>query len=51
MTPQELKHSSPRTNSKAIPDIDELTTKDLLDGDHVDALEALNKYQEQTKTW
>jgi hypothetical protein len=51
MTPQELKHDSPRTNSKAIPDIDELTTKDLLDGDRVDALKALNKYQEQTKTW
>jgi hypothetical protein len=49
MTLQELKHSSPRTNPKAIPDIDKLTTKDLLDGDRVDALETLNKYQAQTK--
>jgi hypothetical protein len=49
MTPQELKHGSPRTNTMAIPDIDKPTTKDLLDGDRVDALEALNKYQAQTK--
>jgi hypothetical protein len=49
MTLQELKHGLPRTNPKAIPDIDKLTTKDLLDGDRVDALETLNKYQAQTK--
>jgi hypothetical protein len=49
MTLHELSHGSPQTNPKAIPDIDKLTTKDLLDGDCVDALEALNKYQAQTK--
>jgi hypothetical protein len=33
------------------PDVDELTSKDLIDGDHVFALQALNKYQAQTKAW
>jgi hypothetical protein len=51
MTLQELKHGSPRTSTMAMPDIDEATTNDLLDGDHVSALEALNKYQAQTKAW
>jgi hypothetical protein len=51
MTPQELKHGSPRRNKSAVPDIDELTSKDLIDGDRVLALQALNKYQVQTKAW
>jgi hypothetical protein len=51
MTPHELKHGSPRTKPKAIPDIDEPTTKDLLDGDRVNALDALSKYQAATKAW
>jgi hypothetical protein len=38
MTPHGLKHGSPRTNSKAILDIDELTSKDLLNGDRVNAV-------------
>jgi transposase InsO family protein len=45
MTPQELKHRSPRTNKLAIPEVDKPTSKDLIDGDHVLALQALNKYQ------
>jgi hypothetical protein len=48
---QELKHGSPRANSTATPDVDESTSKDLIDGDRVLALEALNKYQAQTKAW
>jgi hypothetical protein len=51
MTPQELKHGSPRTNRSAIPDVDEPTSKDLIDGDRVFALQALDKYQVQTKAW
>jgi hypothetical protein len=51
MTPQELKHGSPRTIPTATPNVDELTSKDLIDGDRVLALEALNKYQAQTKAW
>jgi hypothetical protein len=51
MTPQELKHGSPRTNQLAVPDVDESTSKDLIDGDCVLALQALNKYQAQTKAW
>jgi hypothetical protein len=51
MTPQELKHGSPRTNQSAVPDVDEPTSKDLIDGDRVLALLALNKYQVQTKAW
>jgi hypothetical protein len=38
MTPQDLKNRSPRTSTTATPDIDESTTKDLLDGDRVTAL-------------
>jgi hypothetical protein len=38
MTPQELKHGSPRTNQSAIPNVDEPTSKDLIDGDCVLAL-------------
>jgi hypothetical protein len=51
MTPQEIKHGSPRTISSAVPDVDEPTSKDLIDGDRVFALQALNKYQAQTKAW
>jgi hypothetical protein len=50
-TLQELTHGSPRTNATATPDIDKSTAKDILDGDHVTALETLNKYQAQTKAW
>jgi hypothetical protein len=45
MTPQELKHRSPRTNQSVVPDVDESSSKDLIDGDCVLALQALNKYQ------
>jgi hypothetical protein len=38
MTPQELKHGSPRTNKLAVPEVDEPTSKDLIDGDRVLAL-------------
>jgi hypothetical protein len=51
MTPQELKHGSPWTNKSAVPDVDEPTSKDLIDGDCVLALQALDKYQVQTKAW
>jgi hypothetical protein len=51
MNPQELKHGSPRTNATATPDVDESTTKDLLNGDRVFSLETLNRYQAQTKAW
>jgi hypothetical protein len=51
MTPQELKHGSPRTNQLAIADVDEPTSKDLINGDRVLILKALNKYQSQTKAW
>jgi hypothetical protein len=51
MTPQEIKHGSPRTSTSAVPDVDEPTSKVLIDGDHVLALQALNKYQAQTKAW
>jgi ribonuclease HI len=45
MTPQEIKHGSPRTSTSGVPDVDEPTSKDLIDGDRVLALQALNKYQ------
>ena len=51
MTPQELKHESPQTNESVVLDVNELTSKDLIDGDCVLALQALNKYQVQTKAW
>jgi hypothetical protein len=51
MTLQEIKHGSPRTSASAVPDVDEPTSKDLIDGDRVLALQALNKYQAQTKAW
>jgi hypothetical protein len=51
MTPQEIKHGSPRTVPSAVPDVDEPTSKDLIDGDRVLALQALNKYQAQIKAW
>jgi hypothetical protein len=35
----------------ATPDVDEPTSKDLIDGERVLALEALSKYQAQTKAW
>jgi hypothetical protein len=46
-----IKAGSPRTNELVVPDVDEPTSKDLIDGDHVLALQALNKYQVQTKAW
>jgi hypothetical protein len=51
MTPQEIKHGSPRTCTSAVPDVDEPTSKGLIDKDRVFALQALNKYQAQTKAW
>jgi hypothetical protein len=51
MTPQEIKHGSSRTSASAVPDVDKPTSKDLIDGDHVFALQGLNKYQAQTKAW
>jgi hypothetical protein len=51
MTLQELKYNSPWSDPNATRNIDELTTKDLLDEDQVQALDALNKYQAATKTW
>jgi hypothetical protein len=41
MTPQEIKHGSPRTVPSAVPDVDEPTSKDLIDGDRIFALQAL----------
>jgi hypothetical protein len=38
MTPQEIKHRSPRTSASTVPDVDEPTSKDLIDGDRVFAL-------------
>jgi transposase InsO family protein len=38
MTTQEIKHGSPRTSTSAVPDVDEPTSKDLIDGDRVFAL-------------
>jgi hypothetical protein len=49
MTPQEIKHGSPRTSASAVPNMDEPTSKDLINGNCVFALQALNKYQAQTK--
>jgi hypothetical protein len=51
MTSQEIKHGSPWTSTLVVPDVDEPTSKDLIDGDRVFALQALNKYQAQTKAW
>jgi hypothetical protein len=38
MMPQEIKHGSPRTSTSAVPDVDEPTSKDLIDRDRVLAL-------------
>jgi hypothetical protein len=38
-------------NPKATPDIDELTTEDLLDEDCVNTHNALSKYQVAIKAW
>jgi hypothetical protein len=51
MTPQEITHGSPRTNTSATLDVDEPTSKYLINGDRIFALQALNKYQAQTKAW
>jgi hypothetical protein len=51
MTPQEIKHGSPWTSASAVPDVDEPTSKDLIDRDRVSVLQALDKYQAQTKAW
>jgi hypothetical protein len=51
MMPQELKHGSPRASPTTTLDVDEPTSKDLIDGGCVLAVEALNKYQAQTKAW
>jgi hypothetical protein len=42
---------SPRTSTSAVLDVDEPTSNNLIDGDRVFALQALNKYQAQTKAW
>jgi hypothetical protein len=39
------------TNKSVVPDVDKPTSKDLIDEDRVFALQALDKYQVQTKVW
>jgi hypothetical protein len=41
----------PANSFVSCPDVDEPTSKDLIDGDRVFALQALNKYQAQAKAW
>jgi hypothetical protein len=38
MMSQEIKHGSTRTSTSAVPNVDEPTSKDLIDRDHVLAL-------------
>jgi hypothetical protein len=38
MTPQEIKHGSPQSSTSTVPDVDEPTSKDLIDGNRVLAL-------------
>lgn len=51
MTPQELKHGLLQTAPNSMLDIDKAMPKDLLDRDHEQALQSLNKYQAATKMW
>jgi hypothetical protein len=46
-----VKARVPRTNQSAVLNVNEPTSKDLIDGDHVLTLQALNKNQVQTKAW
>lgn len=50
MIPQELKHGSPRRAPNMMSNIDETTTKDLLDRDRMQALDSFNKYQATTRS-
>jgi hypothetical protein len=49
MTPQELNHGSPRKNQLAIPDVDEPTSKDLIDGDRILTLQALTSIRSRLR--
>jgi hypothetical protein len=51
VTPEEIKLHSARTNAEAVNGPTEAESKDLLEPEHMKAVENLQSYQDETKTW
>jgi hypothetical protein len=51
MTPEEIKFEGPRTNVQIIKEEGQRTSKDLLEEERMKAIQNLEKYQKETKSW
>jgi hypothetical protein len=51
MTPKEIKFEGPRTNVQIIKEEGQRTSKDLLEEERMKAIQNLEKYQKETKSW
>jgi hypothetical protein len=51
MTPEEIKFEGPRTNVETLDEEKQATSKDLLEEERMKAIQNLEKYQKETKSW
>jgi hypothetical protein len=51
MTPEEIQFQGPRTNIEIIDEDQQMTSKDLLEEERRKAIQNLEKYQKETKSW
>jgi hypothetical protein len=51
MTPEEIQFQGPRTNIKITDEDQQITSKDLLEEERMKAIQNLEKYQKETKSW
>jgi hypothetical protein len=51
MTPEEIQFQGPRTNIKITDEDQQITRKDLLEEERMKAIQNLEKYQKETKSW
>ena len=51
MTPEEIKFEGPRTNVQIIEEEEQITSKYLLEEERMKAIQNLEKYKKETKSW
>ena len=49
MTPEEIKFEGPRTNVQIMEEEEQMTSKDLLEEERMEAIQNLEKYQKEIK--
>jgi hypothetical protein len=51
MTPEEIQFQCPTTNVEIIDEDEQVTSKDLLEEERIKAIQNLEKYEKETKSW